>query len=514
MKLLAKLEKNKTFWCVFAICVFFVFLRLPSIIEPYWYGDEAVYEVIGQALSHGELLYRDIWDNKPPLLYVIYALFDGNQPEVKTFSLIIGLLSVITFFFLTREIFTKFKISMLTTSTFALLFATPLLEGDIANAENFLLLPILLGGLILYKFHRKQTMSPPRSLWIAGILLGIAFIIKIVAVFDFAAFFIFLITFSENKTENHTVKKNKAASKKRLRGFSLQSTGNFIIQTILVSFPLVAGFLIPFIITIIFFASKHALSDFFQAVFFSNVGYVGYSNSFMGIPQGLLLVKIIILVVFLAIIVIRHKSLAKPTLFIILWLMFSLFNVYFSGRPYTHYALVLIPSFSLFIGLLFFYKNIIKKAVTAVTAILLVFILSQHFSFNTAYPIHYYQNFMQFISGKENVEAYQSFFDPTVPRDYTIASFIQTHTTSDDSIFVWGNSPEIYVLSHKLPIDKYTVAYHIQQNNAYGQTQEIINKKEPKYIIVLTESQPLPFTVPLYIMRYTIPGATIYERSI
>lgn len=209
MKLLAKLEKNKTFWCVFAICIFFIFLRLPSIIEPYWYGDEAVYEVIGQALSHGELLYHDIWDNKPPLLYVIYALFQGNQPEVKTFSLIIGLLSVVTFFFLAREIFTKFKLSILTTSLFALLFATPILEGNIANAEDFLLLPILLGGLIIYKYKTKQTMSTPKSPWIAGILLGIAFLIKIVAVFDFAAFFIFLITFSGPAAENHGSKKTK-----------------------------------------------------------------------------------------------------------------------------------------------------------------------------------------------------------------------------------------------------------------------------------------------------------------
>lgn len=156
MKLLAKLEKNKTFWGVFAVCLFFIFLRLPSVIEPYWYGDEAVYEVIGQALSHGELLYRDIWDNKPPLLYVIYSLFQGMQQDIKIFSLIIGVASVITFFFLSRAIFTNRNISIMTTAVFALLFATPFLEANIANAEDFLLLPILLAGLLVYTYTSKK----------------------------------------------------------------------------------------------------------------------------------------------------------------------------------------------------------------------------------------------------------------------------------------------------------------------------------------------------------------------
>lgn len=518
MKLLAKLEKNKTFWWIFALCTIFTFLRLPSIIEPYWYGDEGVYEVIGQALNHGALLYRDIWDNKPPLLYSIYALFQGNQPEIKTFSLIIGLLSIITFFFLAQEIFKKRKISILSTSLFVLLFATPILEGDIANAEDFLLLPILLAGLIIYKYSQKQKNIFPKGIFAGGILLGIAFLIKIVAIFDSAAFLFFLVAFTgygnHVKAENQKFKKDKLFFKKIFAAFSLKNIYGLAIRVSSFSFPLIAGFLIPFIITVIYFAINHALSDFFQAVFFSNVDYVGYENTLLGIPQGLLLLKIIFLAVILTIIIKKHKSITKPTLFIILWLIFSLFNVYFSGRPYTHYAIVLIPSFCLFIGLLFYYKSLKNKAVIFISAIILIFILSQHFSFNTTETYLYYQNSIQFITGKKSVEEYQSFFDPNVPRDYTLATFIATHTTKSDSVFIWGNTPQIYALSDKLPITKYTVAYHIIQNNAYEQTQKAINEKAPKYIIVLSESQPLPFVIPLYIMRYNIPGATIYERSI
>ena len=51
-------------------------LRLPSLFEPFWYGDENIYLAIGQSIRHGQILYRDITDypNKPPLIYLFAAL--------------------------------------------------------------------------------------------------------------------------------------------------------------------------------------------------------------------------------------------------------------------------------------------------------------------------------------------------------------------------------------------------------------------------------------------------------
>src|SRR3990167_9750693 len=74
--------------------ILFFLLRLPSLIEPYWYGDEGIYEVLGMAMRNERLLYKDIWDNKPPLLYVMYALFNSDQFLVRFSSLLFGLLAV------------------------------------------------------------------------------------------------------------------------------------------------------------------------------------------------------------------------------------------------------------------------------------------------------------------------------------------------------------------------------------------------------------------------------------
>ena len=56
-----------------------VFLRVPSLFEPYWYGDEGIYLTIGRAMRSGMELYREVHDNKPPLLYVVAAIASGRE---------------------------------------------------------------------------------------------------------------------------------------------------------------------------------------------------------------------------------------------------------------------------------------------------------------------------------------------------------------------------------------------------------------------------------------------------
>src|SRR5258706_8978047 len=193
MKFLAKLEKKRATWFLIITAFLFFLLRLPSLFEPLWYGDEGVYEVIGSALNKGRHLYTGIWDNKPPLLYYIYAIFNGNQASVRLFSLLFGLASVFVFFYLSKKLFQNQKIEFITTGIFAFLFATPFLEGNIANAENFMILPTLVAALLIIKtteqkinlHHTKQhhlyAIRYTLYAFFAGLLLGISFLIKVVA---------------------------------------------------------------------------------------------------------------------------------------------------------------------------------------------------------------------------------------------------------------------------------------------------------------------------------------------
>ena len=150
------LYNHRKAWFLLIIAFLFVLLRIPSLVEPNWYKDEGIYQIVGREIASGKILYKDIWDNKPPFLYLIYSVFDGNLFSVKLASLFSGLFSLFAFYALTGKIFTKNFSRYLSTLLYGFLFATPFLEGNIANAENFMLLPIILAGYFVIDFSEGK----------------------------------------------------------------------------------------------------------------------------------------------------------------------------------------------------------------------------------------------------------------------------------------------------------------------------------------------------------------------
>ena len=55
-----------------AIFVLGVVLRVPTFCRALLSDDEAIYAVTADALGRGDLLYRDVVDHKPPLIYHVY----------------------------------------------------------------------------------------------------------------------------------------------------------------------------------------------------------------------------------------------------------------------------------------------------------------------------------------------------------------------------------------------------------------------------------------------------------
>src|SRR3990167_94421 len=117
MKLIKRLEKSASFWFFLTISVVFFFLRWPSLYEPYWYGDEGIYQAVGMLINSGAPLYSGAWDNKPPLLYVLYAVFASDQFLIRIVSLFFGLASVWMFYLTAKKLFAKSTISVLVSTS-------------------------------------------------------------------------------------------------------------------------------------------------------------------------------------------------------------------------------------------------------------------------------------------------------------------------------------------------------------------------------------------------------------
>ena len=237
MKFLSRLEKKSTFWILLGLSIVFFLFRLPSLTEPYWYGDEGIYHAIGMGLRDGRLLYSEIWDNKPPLLYLIYTIF-SEQFYIRFLSLLFGVASVWAFFQLATTLLKDKKAEIAATVFFTILFGIPLLEGNIANAENFMLLPIILACCLFYAtITKEQENGTGRTSFIAGILLGFAFLTKTVALFDLLALLVFYFL--------HTFKYEKIHPRSLIAH----------IPSLLLPAPrnLILGFFLPYMISLMYF---------------------------------------------------------------------------------------------------------------------------------------------------------------------------------------------------------------------------------------------------------------------
>jgi len=463
------------------------------MFEPYWYGDEGIYQTLGLGIDNGRLLYRDIFDNKPPLLYILYSIFDSDQFLLRLSSLIFGGFSIVLFFKLAQKLLNSKRAVYFSTFFFAIIFGLPIIEGNIANAENFMLLFNILAGIFILKAaENENTAKKIKLLFLSGTILSVSFLFKIVGIFDFAAFFFFLfiINFSQNFKDI----------------FSLRNIFNELKNLL----PLVTAFVMPIIFVSVYFIVNDSFSYFLKGSFFNNIGYVGYGNKFI-IPQGLLLFKLLLLSLGLLFVFWKKESLGKERMFIYLWFFFSLFNAFFSQRPYTHYVLVILPSFCLFLGLLLMQKNKYLRLDFLIFVVSVFFLLTQ-FSYY-AKTVFYYQNFVQFIAGQKNVYAYQRFFDGNTPNDYEIAGYVNNRLGKNDNLFIWGNNAQVYKLTNKLPPGRYTVAYHITNyEDGYKNTEEGLIKKNPKMIVIMPNVSIYPFSLLGYRQKININGISIYER--
>lgn len=483
MKLLSRLEKDTSFWfLIFASFLFFL-LRWPSLFEPNWYGDEGVYQAVGILINNGYHLYSGAWENKPPILLLIYAFFNSDQFLIRTASFISGLISIWFFYLASSKLFSKSnKIAIICTTIYTIIFGTRVVEGNIANAENFMLLPILISAyLILSKTDLKRFWQN-RTYFLAGFIISLAFLTKIVAGFDFLAFGIFLFIASSENLKQTLVKR---------------------------TIPFILGFCIPVILTASYFLITNNFKDFMNAFLIGNIGYVGLGNQFI-IPQGLLYIKTVLLFVFIIFVYFKRKTISTNVLFISLWFAFSLFDVFFSQRPYTHYLIMIVPSFCLMIGLAIYEK---KARISASAVIIISYLLINH-SFNLKFEFFsYYSNLIAFCSGKKDISSYQSFFDKNTPRDYELAEYIKMHTGKNDFIYIWGNNAQLYKLSNKTPITRYTVAYHSTNfPSGIAEMKNAIKTKKPKLIIIMPNVPPFPADLSEYNEKINIKNATIYEK--
>jgi len=450
--------------------------RLPSWWDPPWVNDEGTYFAVAQAMAHGYRLYADVWENKPPGLYLLYTavyhLFGVSLLVMRLLSTLAVAAVVILTFCLACRI--TGRIASLTAALLCgLLFGVPFLEGTTGNAEVFL--AALTAAAAYLVVGRKHAAT-------AGAVVGIACLFKSVAVFDSIALLIWLVAQHECGVWRYA------------------AAGSGVIAATLA----VAAF-------------QGILPAMLTDAFWYDLAYVGQGNG--GNLPWLLIIKVVALAIG------SYRLRRAPLPYI--WLLYATAGVLLSGHFFGHYLLQAVAPLCLTLATVLDRSSVLTKR--ALWALPLLLAMGAALSALGGYALvasgrgsilaerlQYYSNFTRYALGTESYHVYRGQLDDHVNRTLVVSGAIRR--TPYGTLLVWGNAPWIYVLSERLPATPYTSALRTPQiPGEVASLRRSIRDARPTAVVVVWPVDPSLGTAALDLVRryrraWSYDGAVIYVK--
>lgn len=471
-----------------------VALRIPNLAEPYWYGDEGIYLTIGQSLNKGAVLYEDIVDHKTPLIYYLARV----HTQLNFRILLIGWMLVSTGFFyaIAHKLFAKRLPAFVATLLFVLLTTLPSFEGNIPNGELFVIGFVLVGGWLLLqsrlgailtdkKVPKNITRADIGYLFAAGCFFSLGILTKVPALFDFAGFGALALMYLAD-----TLSFQPKAFKSFLQGFWQRALDYGIV---------VAGVVIPMVLSVVYFLIKGAGQAYLQFGLLYNFHYAGnwdlpFENQLL--QQAFTLPgKFAITMLLITGILITRKHISKTVQFTAIWFLLSLFASLLSNRPYPHYFLQVFPPACLLVvaGIYSGYQALKAKKQTlaagsimvAVVLMALLYIVTDLIGVGRYPTQDYYQRWFSFAQGKISTSEYRQEFNYLMTENYQVAEYLKQ--AGAERVFIWGTNPMLYALSDTWPASRFTVAFHIEDLGMYDETLAEIRAVQPSHIITMNK---------------------------
>lgn len=434
-------------------------LRSPSLFEPYWYGDEGIFAAIASQLLAGDTLYVDIWDHKPPLIFVLYASVIAGFGESLFWLRLAAMGAVVAtqlLLFAGTVILSGPRMAWLPAALYGLLMALPMMEGQLALTEVFMAALTTAGMVTYLRVQRGGSSVALTHLLLVGLLFGLASSFKPVALFDAGALAVFLLVHSQQ---------------------TLRS---------LLSFS--AGCALPWLVFAFLFAVNGDLAAFLDANVVYQLGYVQRDS--VSMPALFILVGVP-LVVSVFTWAMRGKTASSPLL--VSWLGFAIAGASLGAASYPHYLLQILPP------LVFLTGGALagSRAGHAMAAFLLIVLVSQlHFAFrfptndHLKSTIDYYAAAVEsFQSQDEGAFREQFHFGDTEELVKLLTTKLEKRP--DSEVLIWGAKPWAYVLTDATPLTRFVVWYHPFGSDAGRQEVLDALDSSPGALVVIERGVPI-----------------------
>ncbi len=417
---------------------------LPALSYPLG-RDHGAFADVAQALLRGQTLYVGIWDQKPPLIYLLYAavfsLFGANTAAIWSFDLGWTLLTCVALYLLGQQLYTAGAGAVAAFAYGVSYYSYTYIY--LAQTDSFMILPLVVAIYCVVRGRGEQGWG-----WwlVAGVALAVAFWFKYTALFLLLPLGYELLTCTLNW---------------RQRG------GKAI--------ALVVGFIVACVPFIVYLVVGGAWAEFVKTIVIDQA-YDSY-----GFNRGLLDAlgqRVGGIIVFhiglwaLAMVALA-QSLSQPSQswrepvahrLLWLWLLGAFIAMLLQHKFFPYHWLPMLAPLALlaargailalnWAGWAQALPHLMPSWRSALLiAVLLLVIASRIIKEDT----QIYPQFVTYLSGATSSAEYLGNFDgdgnspsESASTQQQVADYLRTHTTPTDRIFVWSFTPQIYFLSQR-----------------------------------------------------------------
>jgi 4-amino-4-deoxy-L-arabinose transferase-like glycosyltransferase len=455
--------------------------------------DEGAYGYMGWGILNGLVPYKDMYDQKPPGIFVlnslVFLLFEPTALNVKIFASIYSLGSVLAVFMVTRKLAGREE-GCLAALLYAIFSCGPHIQGGGVNSEVFMVLPYTLAAYSLLKL--LETGSRKSYLYF-GFWTSVACTIKQVALVNFFWLASYLVIRIWQRRQLDTVTR-------------VLSDG----------FLVVIGAVIPWVPFLLYFYGKDALDNFYFWQVSFNLHYIAtghqgidYFYVFLAQMKSVFSENGFLWLAALAGIGYRWPQRLKNVetskheaeswqytawKLMAIWPIFSFIGVALGGRFFPHYFIQIVPSLAVLggVGLMDLMRKVRGQGIgffRRPTGFGLVLLLALSFLSSVKADAPYYlkYNGMQISLRQYNTPLF------SVTR--YIGKYLRGRTERDDLIYVWGVSPEInfYALRKSPnPYLMHTIMFYNLPWDSYKEVLESLHRSPPKYVVAMWQMSIFP----------------------
>ncbi|MBW1972444.1 MAG: glycosyltransferase family 39 protein [Deltaproteobacteria bacterium] len=451
---------------LFFVIVVTIAIRIPSISIPLE-RDEGEYAYIAWAITQGDVPYKDIFDQKPPIIFYIYLLFlkigNWNIEAIRVGMIIFTLFTMVFLFFLMKYLFDDIS-AVFGLASFGIMTIEPSVLGQFANTEIFTILPMVISIWIMVRWGASKRLYPS---FFSGLMIGIAFMIKQISITIIPFLLIYIIIFNKKR------------------------------ETLIYKLALVIfGSILPLAFFELYFYYKGSLKDFAYAVFLHNISYSFTFTLKEMIIRFWLIFKIILKADFfiwflalIAIIYLLKEKMFKQLFLLIAFFIFSFLGVCIGGYFRPHYFIFLFPALACLsgVGAKFIIEKLPKKSEKIAIFILLIIIF--------AFPLLFYKDYLFTTSGDVICRKIFKGTNPFVEAKH-IAKYIAFNSEPNERVYIIGSEPEILFYAKRKSATKYIIFYPLTYPypDTFFKQQKVfreVKENHPKHIVFVNMKKTL-----------------------